>query len=320
MRFASWLAALAFSACGFAAAADTWPARPITIVAPGAAGGTADLIARLLAQGLARELGQPVIVENRGGAGTLLGSEWVARAKPDGHTLLLGMAALAISPHMYPHVKLDPARDLRPVRLLARSPNVVAVTAGSPVRTVSDLVTEARANPKHYNYASGGVGISEHLSAELFVAMTGVELVHVPYKNSADSVTAVAKGEALVTFGNMAVALPQVRAGKLRAIAVTGRERSSNLPDVPTVSEAGIGGYEVSTWFGLLAPAGTPDTVVDRLDRATQRFLAQQDTRERLAKAGAEVADEGPQAFAATIRGDLVKWGELIRKANLRVE
>jgi tripartite-type tricarboxylate transporter receptor subunit TctC len=319
MRVVRFAALLLTALLGPAFAAE-WPSKPITVVAPGNAGGTADTFARLLAQGLAKDLGRPVIVENRGGAGTLLGSQWVAKATPDGHTLLLGMAALAISPHMYKHMAVDPVRDFQPVRMLARSPNVVAVTPASPVHSVSQLVREARAHPKRFNYASGGVGISEHLSAELFVAMTGVELVHVPYKSSADSVMAVVAGDALVTFGNMAVALPQVKAGKLRAIAVTGTRRSSNLPDVPTVAEAGIGGYEVSTWFGLLAPAGTPPEVVRRLDEATRNFLAQPQTRERFAAAGAEVVDEGPDAFAAVIRIDTAKWADLIRKANLRME
>ena len=315
------LAALASGLLALAAlASEPWPARPITLVAPGAAGGTADTFARLLAQGLAKELGQPVIVENRGGAGTLLGSQWVAKAKPDGHTLLVGLAALTISPHLYKHMTVDPVRDFEPVRLLARSPNVVVVPAASQVQDIEALAREVRAHPKRFNYSSGGVGISEHLSAELFVAMTGLELVHVPYKSSADSVMAVAKGEALVSFGNMAVALPQVKAGKLRAIAVTSRTRSPSLPEVPTVEEAGVRGYEVSTWFGLLAPAGTPRDVIRKLDEATQRFLAQPAVRERFAAAGADVVDEGPEVFAAALRADTAKWGDLIRKANLRME
>ena len=319
MRYARAIALLIAALLGTALAAE-WPSRHITLVAPGVAGGTSDTFARLLAQGLSRELGHPVIVENRSGVGTLLASQLVAKAAPDGHTLLLGMAALAISPHMYKDMKVDPVRDFQPVRMLARSPNVVAVPAASAVRSVSQLVQQVRANPNRFNYSSGGVGISEHLSAELFVAMTGVELVHVPYKSSADSVMAVVTGDALVTFGNMAVALPQVKAGKLRAIAVTGTQRSPNLPDVPTVSEAGIGGYEVSTWFGLLAPAGTPPEVIRRLDDATRRFLAQPQTRERFIAAGAEVVDEGSEAFAAVIRSDTAKWGELIRRNNLRIE
>jgi tripartite-type tricarboxylate transporter receptor subunit TctC len=322
MRIAlKMLVSLAWGLAGFGVqASDPWPDRPITLVAPGAAGGTADTFARMLAHGLAKELGQPVIVENRVGVGTLLGSQWVAKAKPDGYTLLVGMAALTISPHMYKHMAVDPTRDFTAVRLLARSPNVVVVPAASQVRDIDALVREARAHPKRFNYASGGVGISEHLSAELFAAMTGVELVHVPYKSSADSVMAVTKGEALVSFGNMAVALPQVKAGKLRAIAVTSKTRSANLPEVPTVEEGGVRGYEVSTWFGLLAPAGAPAHIVRKLDETTRRFLEQPEVRERFAAAGADVADEGPDAFAALLRADTAKWGELIRKANLRME
>ena len=301
-------------------AAEPWPTRPIILVAPGAPGGTSDIFARLLAHGLSAELGHPVVVENRSGAGTMLASQWVSRAKPDGHVLLIGMAALAISPHVYPHMNVDPVRDFQPIRLVARSPNLVAVSAASAVMDMPQLLREIRANPKRFNYSSGGVGISEHLSAELFMAMTGVELVHVPYKTSADSVMAVAKGEALVTFGNMAVALPQVRAGKIRAIAVTGNRRFADLPDVPTVEESGVNGYEVSAWTGLLAPAGTPSDVVRRLDHAARRFLSTREARERFAAAGAEVVDEGPEAFAAVIRADSAKWGDLIRKTNLRMQ
>jgi len=309
----------AIAAC-VAQSADPWPTRSITIVAPGAAGGTSDIFARLLAEGLSRELGRPVIVENRDGAGTLIGAKAVAGAKPDGHTLLIGPAALTISPHLMKEMAIDPTRDFQPVRLLAKFPNVVIVNASSPVASVPQLLQQLRNNPGRYNFSSGGVGISEHLSAELFMAMTGTQMVHVPFKGSTASAMAVATGDALVSFGNMAAVSPQVKAGKLRAIAVTGSNRSSLLPDVPTVAEAGVPGYEVSTWFGLLAPAATPAEVVRRLDAATQKFLERAETKERLATMGAEAADEGPSAFAARVRADYAKWGEVVRKANIRID
>jgi tripartite-type tricarboxylate transporter receptor subunit TctC len=310
---------LAFSGFG-SRAAEAWPTRTVTIVAPGPAGSTSDLFARLVADGLAKELGRAVIVENRPGAGTPLGAQVVARAKPDGHTLLIGAAALAIGPHVYRNIAFDPVRELQPVRVIAHFPNVVVVSGTGSIKSVTELVGVIRANPGRFNYASGAVGISEHLAGELFKSMTGTDIVHVPFKGSTDAAMAVVSGDALVDFANIAVVLPQVKAGKLRAIAVTSATRSSNLPDVPTVSEAGVRGYDVSTWFGLLAPAGTPPEIIRILDEATQRLVALPESRERLRVMGAEPADEGPKAFAALLSSDSAKWGEVVRNANIRAD
>lgn len=312
-------AAIVLSASGLEAA-EPWPTRTITLVAPGPAGGTSDIFARLVADGLSKDLGQTVIVENRVGVGTMLGSQFVANAKPDGHTLLMGAAALAIGPHVYRSISFDPVRDLQPVRVIARFPNVVVVSGSGPIKSVNDLLEVLRANPGRYNYASGGIGISEHLAGELFKSMTGADILHVPFKGSTDAAIAVVTGDALVDFGNMAPVMPQVKAGKLRAIAVTGATRSFALPDVPTVAEAGVSGYEVTTWFGLLAPAGTPTDVIRTLDAATQRILALPVTRERLRAMGAEPTDEGPKAFAELLRSEHAKWGAVVRKANIRAD
>lgn len=301
-------------------AAETWPTRTVTIVAPGPAGSTSDFFARLMSDGLAKELGRTVIVDNRAGAGTLLGSQFVAQAKPDGHTLLIGAAALTSSPHLYRSITIDPTRDFQAVRLIARFPNVVIVNGDAPVKTVSELINYVRANPGRFNFGSGGMGQNEHLSGELFKLMTGTELVHVPFKSSADAVMAVMRGDALVAFSNMPVALPQVRAGKVRAIAVTSATRSSSLPDLPTLAEAAIAGYDVSTWFGLLAPAGTPPEIIRALDQVAARFLSTPEAKERLRAMGAEPADEGPAAFAKIVSSESAKWGDLIRKANIRPE
>jgi tripartite-type tricarboxylate transporter receptor subunit TctC len=309
-----------FAALPHARAADQWPSRTITLVAPGPAGGTTDIFARILAEGLTRELGRTVIVENRDGAGTLIGSKAVATSKPDGHTLLLGAAAVTIAPHMNKAIELDPTRDLTPIRIVARFPNVMIVSANTPVTNVGQLLQMVRASPGKYNFSSGGIGISEHFSGELFKSLTGADLVHAPFKGSTQSALAVAAGDALVSFGNMAAVAPHIKAGKLRAIAVTSSTRSASLPEVPTVSESGVAGYEVSTWFGLLAPAGTPDAVVRRLDETAQRILSSPLTRERLAAMGADATDEGPAAFAAAIRTDWRQWGDVVRKANLRVD
>jgi tripartite-type tricarboxylate transporter receptor subunit TctC len=317
LRFAAVLVAL--SAVGLQAA-DKWPMRTITIVAPGPAGSTSDIYARLVADGLSKELASSVIVENRSGVGTLLAAKMVAQAKPDGHTLLIGAAALAISPHVYKNMSIDPVRDFQTVRLIVRFPNVVVVASGSPVKSIEELLALVRANPGRYNFASGAVGISEHLAGELFKSMTNTDLVHVPFKGSADAAMSVVTGDALVAFGNMSVVLPHVKGGKLRAIAVTSATRSSTLPEVPTVAEAGVGGYEVSTWFGLLAPAGTSPEVIHALDQAAQRFLSSPETKERLRSTGAEPADEGPEAFAQLLQSEYAKWGAVVRKANVRAD
>ena len=302
-----------------AGAAD-WPARPLVIVAPGAAGGTSDIFARLVADGLAKELGAPVIVENRPGAGTLIGSHAVANSTPDGHTLLMAAAAITIGPHLYRAPAIDPLRDFKPIRLVARFPNVVVVGGVSPFKSLAAVIDEARRRPGHLNYASGGVGISEHLSAELFQSMTGTSLTHIPYKSSNDAVMAVASGDAQVSFANLAVAIPLIKSGRLRALAVTGAERIHEFPDLPTVAEAGVAGYDVSTWFGVLAPAGTPTPIVARLDRSMSRWMSQASVRQRIEALAAQPSDEGPEAFTARIKADYEKWGALIQKQNIRAE
>lgn len=304
----------------FPAAAQTWPTRTITIVAPGGPGGTTDIFARLLAAGLPKELGQAVIVENRAGAGTNIGNQAVAQAKPDGYTLLIGAAALAINSHLYKSLAYDPQRDLQPVRLIARIPNVVVVNAASPMRTVKDLVDLLRKNPGKYNYASPGAGTTVHLGTELFKSMTSTDLVGVSYKSSALSMSAVLGGEVLVAFENMPVVLPHVKAGTLRALAVTSASRSPSLPDVPTLAEAGIVGYDVSSWFGLVAPAGTPPEVIRRLDEATRTYLQTPAMQEKLHAMGADIATEGSDAFRQLIRAESEKWGGVIRKANIRAD
>jgi tripartite-type tricarboxylate transporter receptor subunit TctC len=311
------LAALTLPA---ARAAEPWPARPITVVAPAGAGGTADLFARLVGEGLTRELGRPVLIENRPGAGTNIGNLSVAQAKPDGYTLLLGAATLAINPHLYKNLAYDPVRDFRPVRLVARMPNVVVVRGDGPLKSTADLIELARAHPGRFNYGSPGSGTSVHLATELFKSMTGIALVHVPYKSSALSAGAVLSGDVLVAFENMPVVLGLVKAGKLRALAVTSASRSSSLPEVPTVAEAGVKGYEVAAWFGLLAPAGVPPEVVSRLDEAAQRALLSPETKERIRALGAEPAEEGPEAFERLMRAESQKWGTLIRAANITAE
>jgi tripartite-type tricarboxylate transporter receptor subunit TctC len=232
----------------------------------------------------------------------------------------VGAAALTIGPHLLKDMAIDPVRDFAPVRVIARFPNLVIVPGASAVKSIPDLVAKARAEPGKLVVSSGGVGISEHLSAELFQSMTQTLLVHVPYKSSAESVAAVVTGDAQLSFANMTVAVPAVKAGRVRPIAVTGPARSPFLPDVPTVAEAGVAGFEVLTWFGLFAPAGTPAAIVRSLDESIARWLETPEMQERLRAMGAEAGNEGPEAFARRIRAESAKWGALVREAKLRAD
>jgi tripartite-type tricarboxylate transporter receptor subunit TctC len=302
------------------AVAQSWPTKPVTIVAPGPAGGTTDLLARMLGEGLTKELKQPVIVDNKPGAGTNIGNQAVARAQPDGYTLLIGAATLAINPAVYSKLAYDPQRDLLPIRLLARAPNVVVVAPTAPASNVTELINWARSNPGKLNYASPGSGTSVHMSAELFKSMTATDIVHVPYKGSSQAVSAVLSGEAQMVFETILLVLPQVKAGKLRALAVTGATRSAAMPDIPTVSESGVAGYEVTPWFGVLAPTGIPAEVVRTLDETSRKIFTTTTLRERVRAMGADPADEGPDAFRALIRTETQKWAAVAKKANIRAD
>ena len=302
------------------AVAQSWPTKPVTIVAPGPAGGTTDLLARMLGEGLTKELKQPVIVDNKPGAGTNIGNQAVARAQPDGYTLLIGAATLAINPAVYSKLAYDPQRDLLPIRLLARAPNVVVVATTAPASNVTELINWARSNPGKLNYASPGSGTSVHMSAELFKSMTATDIVHVPYKGSSQAVSAVLSGEVQMVFETILLVLPQAKAGKLRALAVTGATRSAAMPDIPTVSESGVAGYEVTPWFGVLAPTGIPAEVVRTLDETSRKIFATTILRERVRAMGADPADEGPDAFRALIRTETQKWATVAKKANIRAD
>jgi tripartite-type tricarboxylate transporter receptor subunit TctC len=302
------------------AVAQSWPTKPVTIVAPGPAGGTTDLLARMLGEGLTKELKQPVIVDNKPGAGTNIGNQAVARAQPDGYTLLIGAATLAINPAVYSKLAYDPQRDLLPIRLLARAPNVVVVAPTAPASNVTELINWARSNPGKLNYASPGSGTSVHMSAELFKSMTTTDIVHVPYKGSSQAVLAVLSGEAQMVFETILLVLPQAKSGKLRALAVTGATRSAAMPDIPTVSESGVAGYEVTPWFGVLAPTGIPAEVVRTLDETSRKIFATTTLSDRVRAMGADPADEGPDAFRALIRTETQKWAAVAKKANIRAD
>lgn len=287
------------------------------IVVPYGVGGTADIIARMLEPKLRERLGHPVIVENKPGAGGNVGAEAVARAAPDGNTLLLTATSLASSPSLYAKLAFDPTKNLVPVAQIASIPNIAAVYPGVPVNSIAELVAYARANPGRLSYASAGVGTSSHLAMELFKVMAGVDLLHVPYKSAGNALPDLIGGQVQVFFDIMPSTLPTVRGGKLRGLAVTSAARSSAVPELPTVAEAGVPGYEFTAWFGLFAPAGTPAAVVDRINEAVNAILQAPDVRERLAQQGAEPVTGTPAQFAAFYRGEVDKWRRVVREAKI---
>ncbi|SPK75875.1 conserved protein of unknown function (plasmid) [Cupriavidus taiwanensis] len=283
------------------------------------AGGTTDILARVVGARLGEVLGQSVVVENRPGAGGNLGAEAVARAAPDGYTLLMGTLGTQVTnAYLYARMPYDAAKDFAPVTLVANSPNVLLTNASQPVRSVADVIALAKRAPGRINYASTSTGGSPHLSGELLVSMAGVRMQHVPYKGAAPAMTDLLAGQVELMFDNLPSALAQIRAGKVRALAVTSPQRSPVLPDVPTVQESGLPGYVVNSWFGLLAPAGTPPQIVARLQQAAAGVLAERAVRQRIEQLGAMPGGDTPAALAAILRADHEKWSRVIRQASIQ--
>lgn len=317
--FTALPALLVFSAPAFAT--EAFPSRPLRLVVPFTPGGTTDILARLVAQKAGEVLGQPVVVDNRPGAGGNIGAEAVARSPADGYTLLMGTLGTQVTNQfIYPRMPYDSARDFVPVTLVANSPNVLLVNSTLNARSVGELVTLARREPGKINYASTSTGGSPHLSGELLSMMAGVSMQHVPYKGAAPAMTDLLAGQVNLMFDNLPSALAQIQAGKVTALAVTSVQRASVLPSVPTVRESGLPGYEVNSWFGLLAPAGTPPERVHQLQQAVDKALAMPDVRKRIEQLGAEPGGEGSAAFAAQIKGDTEKWSRVIRTAGIKAQ
>jgi len=311
------IAAIVF-VCPAQAQAQGYPSRPVRVVVPFAPGGPNDIIVRLVAQKLAESMGQPFLVENRAGAGGNIGTDYVAKSAPDGYTLLsVGPGSLIINPLMG-KVAYDTQRDFAPVTLMARAPNALVAHPSLPARSVKELIALARAQPGAINYGSGGNGSTPHLSAALFAAMAGVTLTHVPYKGTAPATADLVGGQVQIAFLGIPAVLPHAKSGKLRVLAVTGLRRSPELPDVPTVDESGVPGYEVNPWYGLLAPAGTPREIVARLAADTTQIVRTADMRETLAAQGAEAAGGTPEEYSAVIRADAATWARVIEHAGLR--
>jgi tripartite-type tricarboxylate transporter receptor subunit TctC len=317
-------AAILAAACTCAAplwAQDAFPSKPLRIVVPFAAGGGVDILTRVLAQHLGDALHQQVIVEDRTGAGGNVGVDVVAKSPADGYTLVMGTTGTqTINPGLYSKLPFDPEKDFKPITLVASVPNLLVVNPAVAAHDVKGLVALAKAQPGKLSFASFGNGTSNHLSGEMLKSMAGINVVHVPYKSATQAVTDLIAGQTQFAFVNTPLALPHVRAGKLRALAVTGAKRSPATPDYPTMSEAGVPGFVVESWYGLLAPAGTPDAVIAKLHDATVAVLAKPEVREFFAKQGADVETSTPEEFAARIKNEKAQWAEVIKASGARVD
>jgi tripartite-type tricarboxylate transporter receptor subunit TctC len=305
--------------------AQSWPERQIRYVVPYPPGGPLDLVARALAEKLDTALGQRVVVENKPGAGGNIGADLVAKAQPDGYTIVMGAVAThAINPSLYAKMPYDANADFAPITRIASVPNVLVMNpetaAKLGVNSVADLIAYARRNPGKLNYASGSNGSAGHLAGELLESMAGIAAVHIPYKGAAPAQLSLLSGETDFLFDNLASAAPQIRAGKLKALAVTTTERSSFFPELPTMSESGLKGFDVDTWFGVFAPAGTPGPVVDRLHDEFARALANPEIVERLSKMGAKPAPMSPQAFAEFVRAEQKKYEKIVKASGARID
>ena len=321
-RVATWMlgAAFALLAAGVAGA-QSWPAKPIRWIVPFAPGGTTDILARTISDKLTIALGKPVIVENNPGAGGGVGAVQTAKAAPDGYTIMGGtISTHAINASLYKTLPYDPVKDFTPITLIERVPNLLVVNPDVPAKNVKELIALMKANPSKYTFASSGNGTSQHLSGELFKSMAGVDMQHIPYKGSPAALQDVVSGQVTMTFDNITTAWPLAKAGKLRALAVTTAKRSPIAPDVPTLAEAGLAGYEIGSWQGVFAPAGTPVDVVKRLNAEIVKIINMPDVREKLVGLGAEPVGNTPDEFAALVKSEVVKWAAVVKQSGARVD
>lgn len=303
-----------------ARAQSDYPNRTVRVIVPTAPAGGNDTVGRVIAQGLSERWGRQVVVDNRAGASTMIGGEMVARAAPDGYTLLMGVSTLAINPATFRKVPYEAMRDFAPITQAVFVPNLMMVHPSLPVKTVKEMIAFAKARPGQVLMASAGFGTNPHLSMELFASMGQIRLIHVPYKSSTPGIIDLIAGHVAIMAPNMLQSIPHVRAGRLRALGVTSATRAASAPDIPTVAEGGLPGYEAVQWYGLLAPAGTPREIIDKLHKETIAILRSPESAKRLAGDGAEVIASTPEEFAAFIKAETVKWAKVVKAAGIQPE
>jgi len=313
--------ALALATTVLGAQAQSYPNKPIRLVCPFPPGGAVDIASRATAHTLSQLLGQPVTVDNRPGAGGNIGAEITAKSAPDGYTLLMTTSGImGINPALYSKLPFDPIKDFAPISMLVSLNNVLVLHPSVPAKSVQEVIALAKAQPGKLTYASSGNGTSIHLSGELFKSMTGVDMLHIPYKGSSPAVTDLLAGQVNMMFDNIPSSLPHIKAGKLRALAVTGSKRSQLLPDLPTIAEAGVPGYDSYVWFGVVAPAGTPPEIIARLNAALVKTAATPEFRDRLTSQGYDVLSSTPEQMAVSIRGEITKWGKVVKASGAKVD
>ena len=312
-------AALALTVCTAAGAQD-YPLKPVRLIVPFAPGGGTDLSARIIAQKLGESFGANFVVDNRPGAAGIVGTEMLARSKPDGYVLVVVSSSHAINPAMYPKLPYDTARDFAPVSLLLSGPALLVVHPSLPAKNARELIALAKSRPGLLTFASAGHGTPPHMGGELFKALAGIDITHIPYKGNGPAYTDLMAGQVSIMFPNIATAMPYAKTGRMRALGVGGRQRSAIAPEIPTIAESGLPGYEMSSWFGLLAPAGTPAPIVTRLQQEIARIFKQADVREKLLAQGVEPVGGTPQEFAAFLNAETAQWTKVIRASGLKPE
>jgi len=312
-------AALAVLAAAAAHAAETYPARPVRMIVPFPPGGSNDIVGRVIGQHLSERLGKPVVIDNRGGAGGTIGTEIAVRSQPDGYTLLIISVAYSYNPSIY-KLPYDPVKAIVPVAMIGSGPNVLVVNPSVPAKSLKDLLALAKAKPGQLNYASAGIGSFQHLSSELFRIMSGVNIVHIPYKGGGPAMLAVISGQAQVSIGSLIQTMPHIRSGKFRALATGGAKRNPALPDAPTVAEAGVPGYEASNWWGIVAPAGVSPAIVRRINTEVAGILAQPEIQKWFVTEGAEAVSKSPDGFRQWIVAEMGKWGKVVKQAGIKAE
>jgi tripartite-type tricarboxylate transporter receptor subunit TctC len=316
-----FLAFLVLVGVANAALAQNWPSRTLRLVIPFAPGGGADIAGRLIGQELSEALKQPVVIENRTGAGGTIAPNNVAKSPPDGYSMVLGhLGGIAIAPHLYKDLPFDPINDLAPVTLVVNGLSVLVVHPDLPVKTVGELLTYAKANPNQLSFASAGSGTDTHLAGELFKSMTGTSMVHVPYRGGAPAMVDLIAGRVQLSFGSIATTIPHIQAGRLRAIAMTGTKRFEGLPNIPTIAESGVPGYEINNWYGIFLPANSPQDIIQRMNAETIKILQKPEIRAKLIAAGLEPMWNTPAEFSGYVRAETVKWRKIVIDSGAKAD